>query len=219
MRKIFSGIAFALAAACLTSSMSMATPIPVCTDVGTINTNVLLMPMGSCTLGGLTFSSFSVAPTPGSTVILSSMGTGGTSLGFQITTSYDPGPPPVSADTILEYTVAGANITGVDNQNGGQTNAIIEEKVCTNVFSSAGVCSGTLLADFTTSGNSSNSVTFAAQSTIYIFKDIQQNGANAFISSFVNSHEVSGVPEPASLSMMGLGLLGLGLVGRRKRKV
>jgi hypothetical protein len=29
----------------------------------------------------------------------------------------------------------------------------------------------------------------------------------------------SAVPEPASLSMMGLGLLGLGLIGRRKRKV
>jgi len=29
---------------------------------------------------------------------------------------------------------------------------------------------------------------------------------------------VSGVPEPASLSMMGIGLLGLGLIGRRTRK-
>lgn len=29
---------------------------------------------------------------------------------------------------------------------------------------------------------------------------------------------VSGIPEPASLSMMGIGLLGLGLIGRRTRK-
>jgi PEP-CTERM motif len=77
---------------------------------------------------------------------------------------------------------------------------------------------GTLLADFTTSGNASNSATFASQTKIYILKDIEQSNANAFISSFVNSHEVA-TPEPASLSMMGLGLLGLGLVGRRKRKV
>jgi hypothetical protein len=217
MKTILSGIAFAFAAICLTSSAANANPS--CLTDAAAGMNVLSV--GACDLGGLTFSSFSVAPTPGSTVLLSSLGTGGTALGFQITTSYVPGPPVVSADTILQYSVMGQGITGVDNTNAGQTGAIIEEKVC-NVAFSNGICTGDgaiLLADFTTGGNSSNAATFASQSTIYILKDIQQNGANAFISSFVNSHETSGVPEPASLSMMGIGLLGLGVIGRRKRKV
>jgi len=217
MKKIFSGIAFAVAAICLTSSAANALNVSCATDAA-IGLNVLAV--GACDLGGLTFSNFSVAPTPGSTVLLSSIGTSGTSLGFQITTSYNPGPPVVSADTILQYMVTGQGITGVDNENAGQVNAIIEEKVC-NVAFTNGLCTGAgaiLLADFTTGGNTANSASFAAQSAIWILKDIQQNGSNAFISSFVNSHEVSGTPEPASLSMMGLGLLGLGLVGRRKRK-
>jgi len=139
-------------------------------------------------------------------------------LGFQITTGF-VADPLQTADTILQYTVSGAGITGVDNQNGGQTGTIIEEKVCTVAFTGSLCMGGTLLADFTTSGNAENSVTFSApQSKIYILKDIEQSNSNAFISSFVNSHEVA-TPEPASLSMMGLGLLGLGLVGRRKRKV
>ncbi len=215
MKKILSGIAFAVAAICLTSSAAMANTSCLA-DAGAA-ANVLSI--GACDLGGLTFSNFSVAPTPGSTVLLSIVGTSGTSLGFQISTAYNPGPPVVNADTILQYEVSGGGIVGVDNTNAGQSGAIIEEKVCTVAFTN-GVCTGgTLLADFTTAGNNSNSATFATQSTVYIFKDISQNGPTAFISSFVNSQEVATTPEPASLSMMGLGLLGLGLIGRRKRKV
>ena len=217
MKKILSGIAFAIAVICLTSSAAMANP----TCVG--GTNVLNIT--ACDLGGLTFSNFQVSGSPnppGSTVFLSTAGTGvggdGTvDLGFQITTGFVPDPLQ-TADTILQYAVSGAAITGVDNQNGGQSGTIIEEKVCTVAFTGSLCLGGTLLADFTTSGNQENSVTFAAQTKIWILKDIEQSNANSFISSFVNSHEVA-TPEPASLSMMGLGLLGLGLVGRRKRKV
>jgi len=220
MKKILSGIAFAIAAICLTSSAAMAAT--ACTSFEGNN----VMNIGACDLGGLTFSNFIVSGSPnppGSTVFLSSNGTGvgsdGTvDLGFQITTGFVPNPLQ-TADTILTYTVAGASITGVDNENGGQTGTIIEEKVCTVAFTGSLCMGGTLLADFTTSGNAANSVTFSTpQTKIYILKDIEQSNSNAFISSFVNSHAV-GTPEPASLSMMGIGLLGLGLIGRRKRKV
>src|SRR5579872_4688323 len=131
MKKILGGIAFAVAAICLTSSAAMATTT-ACNDPSLNGVNVLSV--GTCALGGLSFSNFGVSPTPGSTVLLensgTTVGTGGTvDLSFQITTSYNPGPPPVSADTVLEYSVMGASITGVDNQNGGQTNTVIEEKV------------------------------------------------------------------------------------------
>jgi hypothetical protein len=219
MKKILSGMAFAVAVICLASSAAMANP--TCTAEEGMN----VLGISACDLGGLTFSNFQVSGSPnppGSTVFLSSAGTGvggdGTvDLGFQITTGFVPSPLQ-TADTILQYTVSGTAITGVDNQNGGQTGTIIEEKVCTVAFTGSVCMGGTLLADFTTSGNASNSVTFGSQTKIYILKDIEQSNANSFISSFVNSHEVP-TPEPASLSMMGLGLLGLGLIGRRKRKV
>ena len=59
---------------------------------------------------------------------------------------------------------------------------------------------------------------------LYITKDFGASRGtgegSATISAVVNQYSnTSAVPEPASLSMMGLGLLGLGLIGRRKRKV
>jgi hypothetical protein len=49
---------------------------------------------------------------------------------------------------------------------------------------------------------------------VFINKDIQFNGFMA-MSEVTNSH-LSGVPEPMTLSMMGIGLLSLGLLRRRQ---
>jgi hypothetical protein len=180
--------------------------------------------IGACDLGGLTFSNFTVSGTPnppGTTVFLSSVGTGTSAgevdLGFQLATPWN-GTSVTAADTILMYTVTGpGNIVGVDNAQSGGAGVVIQEIVCSVAFVNGQCSAQNQLTNFSNPPNNSGS--FSAQSTIYILKDISQNGPNASISGFVNSHETSSVPEPASLSMMGLGLLGLGLVGRRKRKV
>jgi PEP-CTERM motif len=219
MKEILGGLAFALAATCMTSSMAMAATS--CTDLSIINHDVTSF--GSCSIGGLTFSNFSVngVPNPpGTTVFLSSIGThagpgGEVDLGFQLATPWN-GTTVTAADTVLQYIVNGpANIVGVNNLQSGGLGVTIQEIVCSVAFVSGNCAAANQLANFTnpptTTGN------FAAQSTIYILKDIAQNGPNASISSFVNSVETSTVPEPATLSMMGLGLLGFGLIGRLRK--
>jgi hypothetical protein len=202
-----------LAAATLAlSTLAGATPIPSCTDSTVENHDVTTITNG-CTLGGLTFTDFIVnsAP-PGSTVFLSSVGTGlvtgGVDLGFQVTTVA----PPV--DVILFYTVSGPSIIGVDNQQNGVNGVRIQELVCSVSFSSTGICPGQdVLANFV--NPPTTSATFAPQTTVYIMKDISLPNENSFISSFVNSQETGGVPEPATMALFGLGLLGMGLAGRK----
>jgi hypothetical protein len=196
-----------------------ATPmIPTCTSLEGDNLNNATDFGNGCTLGGLTFTNFSYSSTPsGTSVFLSSVGTGvvagGVDLGFQLTTAT----PPV--DIILFYDVSnggsGPAIVGVDNGQNG-VNTTIQEVVCSVQFS-LGVCpSKDVLANF--SNPPTTSATFAPESQVYIEKDISLPDGNSFISSFVNSQETTGVPEPTTMLLCGVGLLGLGFIGRRRRK-
>lgn len=188
---------------------------PTCTSVEGDNINSI----SACTLGGLTFSNFADSSTPtGSTVWLSAVGTGvvsgGVDLGFQLTTAK----PPV--DILLFYDVAGTGIIGVDNEQNG-VNTTIGEVVCSVAFV-GGVCpKADVLASF--SNPPTQSATFAAQTMVYIEKDISLPDGSSFISSFVNSQETGGVglpggvPEPSTVAMIGLGLWGIGWFGRKAR--
>jgi hypothetical protein len=217
MKKILSGIALAFAAVCMTSSLALATPTCIADEGMDVTT------IGSCTLGGLTFSSFTVngVPNPpGTTIYLSSIGTqsgpgGEVDLGFQLATPWN-GTTVTASDTVLMYSVTGpGDIVGVNNLQSGGQGVVIQEIVCSVAFVSGNCSQTNQLANFSNPPTSSG--TFSAQSTIYILKDISQNGPNASISGFLNSVETSTVPEPATLSMMGLGLLGFGLMGRRRK--
>jgi hypothetical protein len=171
------------------------------------------------------FSNFVVSASAGftgSTIGISSLLTnvtaGEINLVFQINNA------PVTAtsgDVILTYEVTGG-IQGVDlllqaTPGAGGGGVKITETACTVAFV-GGACPGTTLANYfaTSTGNpASNSATFASTATVWIQKDISYT--NAAMSQFENSH-ATGVPEPMTLSMMGLGLLGLGLIRRRQGK-
>jgi PEP-CTERM motif len=171
----------------------------------------------TCSLGTLTFSFTNVSFAPsnsGDTLQLETVDTGivgnDVVLGFQI--SPGKGFP---VDVILDYTIVStaSNMTGIDASYAGANGSIFE----------SAYNNGNLVSTLTDGNTGSNNgvvftgspATFGPFSSLNIHKDID---AISF-SEFTDSVQVSGVPEPASLSMMGLGLLGLGLVGRRKRKV
>jgi hypothetical protein len=200
-----------------------------CTSPAITNVVTQLDGTNSCYVTGassILFSNFDVSPTtavigintdPGTTEVLN----GVVYLGFQIS-----GLSAATTDILLHYEVSGS-INGIDVAlqavalgEGG--NVRISEIACKVAFVQ-GVCPGadsnTLagIAAISLNGSAGHAQALFNDRNyvgpVYIEKDIQFN--NATMSDFVNSHHV--VPEPMTLSMMGIGLLGLGLMRRRQQ--
>jgi hypothetical protein len=229
MRSKISGF-FAVAA--LAAAMaSTASASELCAGVSNVTT---IAAAGGCTVAGSTllFDNFIVSPSAGFTgatvgIATLAFGTGvfgsDVDLAFQIGGLSGPGIPDLG-DIELYYTVTGG-IDGVDMSvqaspvvTGGSLT--VTEKACTTAFV-GGACGGVTLANFTVISTGQPVTTTQLFTTpysgeVYILKDLSYDGATT--SSLINSHVVSTVPEPMTLSLMGAGLLGLGLVRRRVRK-
>ena len=227
MRTKLSGF-FAVAA--LAAAMATtASASELCAGVSDVT---MIATAGGCTVTGssLLFNNFLVGPSAGftgATIGISGTGTGvfgsDVDLAFQIGGLSGSGVPDLG-DIALSYNVTGG-ITGVDMTiqatpviSGGSMT--VTEKVCTVAFASS-ACGGITLANFTVTStgqavSTTQMFTQAFSGEVYILKDIFYDGATT--SSLVNSHVVGTVPEPMTLSLMGAGLLGLGLLRRRGRK-
>lgn len=225
MKKILSGIAFAIAAAFLTSSMAMATTACASGNYGSYYPGPT-----TCAINNLTFSNFqfnssalggATTPTPASVgvVVITTAG----NEGFRFNPGFLEGPGETQ-DVTLGFLVTAAPGTTIDdlfigfNGTGGTTNF-------TETYCSDGFLTGTC-GQFAINGGTVNQhITITPTDHLWITKDFGAHctsgvaGCVATISAVTNQYSNSAVPEPASLSMMGLGLLGLGLIGRRKRKV
>jgi len=235
MRTRFLGV-FAVAAV-LAGMASTASASELCTGIAYsgISDVTTIAAAGGCTVPGssLLFDNFIVSATSGFTSVTvgisgpPALGTGvfgpDVDLAFQIGALEGPGVPDLG-DIELAYTVTGG-IIGLDLAvqaspviPGGSLT--VTEYACTAAFV-GGVCSGTTLANLyvTSSGlpaTNSEFFTTAYTGEVYILKDLSYDGATT--SSLINSQIISAVPETATFSMMGAGLLGLGLVRRRTRK-
>jgi hypothetical protein len=198
-------------------------------DVTTIGSDGCAAPGAS----DIVFSSFIVVPSAGYTAATIGITTANVVdnvvfLNFSIGGITGPGAQNALGDILLYYTVTGG-LTGLDMTLEGTTVLQggfmrITEIGCDAQFELS-VCGGNTIANFlvTWSGGaaSHSDASFNLTDPVYIKKDIQFNGATS--SEFTNSHEFgrvppSEVPEPVTLSMVGLGLLGIGILGHRRGK-
>jgi len=228
MKTKFSSLLFV---AVMAAAMALTASAALLCDSGTVS-NVVGT---TCTEGQLTFSNFSVSASSGFTSAQigiggSAQGTGvfgnNVDLAFQIGGLQGSGVTSALGDVELQYEVTGG-VGGVDITlqaspliaGGSET---VTEIACSAAFI-AGVCSGNTLANYVVI--STGAVVSNSQipwlppyqnydGPVFIKKDLSYDGATT--SELVNSQAT--VPEPMTFSLVGAGLLGLGLLGRRLRK-
>ena len=173
----------------------------------------------TCSIDGVTFSKFGYTGTgsggahaiPASGISVTPSG-----VGFEFTAPWNVGPNE-ELDSAISYTASG-NLSDLILSMGGffftgGGSASVAET--TNV---PGVDVAVFSNAFGT--RSFDSISFAPVSSISVIKDIAVNGHNGStaVSVVFNQFNGSGTPEPASMFLMGTGLVGLALFMRRRMR-
>jgi hypothetical protein len=221
--------ALAALAFALVSGSSQAAFVPLPTTLDQLISGTPVTPGTNTTgVGNLTFSGFSYtlsgSAVPASSISLAAID----SVGLQIAGPFGA-TSPNAGDSLISFTAS--STTGISSITLGGNPAVTGAGVAsiTETFYSSyasfiagGAALGQILVNPTTPGLSATFNFGTAVASVYIRKDILYSaaiGGTAQI-SFVTQTFTTGVPEPASVVMMGLGLVGaVGVVRFRRTRV
>jgi hypothetical protein len=194
----------------------------------------------SCTIGNLLFSNFSYTPggtvqLPATSITINPLNTPVGDEGFD----FNPGqgvssstPTLISEDVNISFLVSTVNgaasindlFIGFNGSTTGSGLANFTEKYCPGQTTTiGGSCTGGGTFSVPTSGAAINqTITFANSSMVAIDKDVlvsTQGGiGQASVSDFANRYSQTLTPEPGTLLAMAGGLIGLGLMRRRRAR-
>ena len=192
---------------------------PLCNSV--LGSNVTTLTLG-CELGSYLFDNFAVTlATPGTIsgpILLT--GTTVDSANSIFSLIFDPQlGGPTTEDFHFTFRVSTLNgtpgiyQTGLAASGSGQ-GSHVQERGCTTVMNQSGICAGTILYDYVAFAGQTVALTpNTGVSQMFIWKDVNSD-ANGTLTSFTESFQT---PEPMSITLFGAGLLGLGLIRKRRK--
>ena len=210
MKKIIVLAGLLVATALLSSAATCVSGDSIIT--ATMGNGTLFTSGYNCSLGGFTFSNFAIVGTafPNGTVVNISLSTntgivgglpeldfqiGGTAGGLGEDLRFYYQITPGADGIILSVAGSGSSIT---------------ETVCSVTFAGTTTCpQANVLGNGGASSNQTVTIPLIHAATDFVFKDISVgNGISDFTQTFT--------PEPMTMTLMGAGLLGLGLLRRRQ---
>jgi len=205
----------------------------LCTSFGTLS-GLIGTGAAGCDYNGINFNNFGLfaGGTQAAQVQATAIGVAFNSVGSVIDLSFNPGwdvSVGQSFDARIVYTVnapvlaLGLGYTGFTVfQNGGTTTVSENYWVNCTSFNAIGCGGPTGSLGITSGGPTFASVNLGQNSSITVSKDILADATNVQGSGI--AVHLSGVdnlvtiPEPLTLGLMGFGLLGVGIFGRRAKK-
>lgn len=214
--------AFVAASLLLAGSSSQAGFIPLTTTLdqllpaGNFTTVPTVAPV--LTFSNFTYTSSGTVPVAASSITVSALDSNGIQFAAPFVAA-----TPNSGDSLIGMTVSSTlGLTSLTLSGNPAVSGTGIASITETIFNSAGTIIGQLLVTPTTA-NLSQTFTFAPGTTsVSVLKDIAFAGGTAGTGqiSFVRQTFTTGVPEPASVVMMGLGLVGaIGVVRLRRKPV
>ena len=198
---------------------------PLCSASTGVDVNSLTL---GCVSGPYLFDNFNWTDANGSgggpvTILSASPGELISSINLVFGTSLGTPSSGVTEDLHFTFRVSTLNgLAGIYqtalSATGTGSGSHVAERGCTSAIGQdTGVCSGTVLYDYTAFAGQTINITPNANnvgvSELFVWKDLNAD-VRGSLTSFTETFQT---PEPMSLSLFGAGLLGLGLIRKRRK--